>query len=101
MAKTLSFQAHIAQFHARMAMLRETVERDGHLIGESARDPSYRILLSRSVSGDAPWRVTSFRNGEPTGHREYDVLDGKGPTQNALQEFAGADVRLITKTTGA
>lgn len=87
----------VARYRAKMATLREVAERDGYLLGVHANDPSYRLFLSREVSSDAPWRVTSFRNGEPVGHREYDVLDGRGPTQNALQEFASDNVVLVKR----
>jgi hypothetical protein len=55
------------------------------------RDQEYAILLTRNGSSEAPWRVTSFRDGEPIGHREYDKLEGGSPIQNAFQEFAGTD----------
>jgi hypothetical protein len=44
------------------------------------------------------WRVTSFRAGEPTGHREYDALDGGGPIQRAFQEFASQDFVLTQRS---
>ena len=92
---TDAFQALIDKHRARMRELREAFDRDGRLLARSARDPDYSILLTRNGSSDAPWRVTSFRGREPVGHREYDMLDGGGPTQNALGEFAGDDMALI------
>lgn len=79
---------------ARIKLLRETFDRQKYLFGVSARDPSYSLLLSRNPSSDAPFRVTSFRKGQPEGHREYDALDGAGPTRDALAEFAGNDIQL-------
>lgn len=79
---------------ARMKMLRERFDRDGYLFASSARNPDYSILLSRNPSSDVPFRVTSFHAGEPTGHREYDALDGAGPTRDAAGEFASLDMVL-------
>lgn len=42
-----------------------------------------------------PWRVTSFSDGQPTGHREYPSLDGAGPCLDALSEFANSDIEVI------
>jgi len=41
--------------------------------------------------------VTSFLGKEPVGHREYDRLEGGGPTQNGFQEFASDDMQLVRK----
>ena len=79
-------------------MLKAVMERDGCLQATSRRDPSYALQLTRNVSSVAAWRVTSYRDREPIGHREYDVLDGKGPTQNALAEFASDDYELVRRT---
>jgi hypothetical protein len=86
------FQALLDKDRARMAVLHAAFERDGCLLAVSARDPFYSILLSRNPSSDVPWRVTSFRSGEPLGHREYDRLDGGSPIQTAFQEFASNDM---------
>src|ERR1700742_3211678 len=86
----------IAQYRARMAYLREILERDGRIHAVSTRDPSYAILLTPNGSSPAPWRVTSFSGKTPVGHREYDRLDGGGPTQNALGEFVGQDWKLVS-----
>lgn len=91
---TDSFDAMIAKRRARMKTLRETFDRQGYLLGASSRDPSYSLLLTRNSSSDAPFRVTSFRAGEPLGHREYDRLDGGSPIQNGFQEFASSDIQL-------
>jgi hypothetical protein len=82
--------------HDRMAMLKETLERQGYLLAVSQRDPGYSILLSRNLSGQG-WRVTSFRSRDPIGHREYEALDGRAPAFNALQEFASTDWKLIER----
>jgi hypothetical protein len=66
---TDDFQALINRYRARMAVLRAAFGRDGCLHAISTRDPSYAILLSRNGSSEAPWRVTSFRSGEPVGIR--------------------------------
>ena len=95
-----AFEAMIAKHRARMTALRAAVEQDGCLVAVSRRDPFYRLLLSRSTVSDAVWRVTSFRDREPVGYREYDVLDGRGPTQNALQEFAGQDMQVVRRRRG-
>ena len=91
------FQAMIDKYRARMVALRETFERDGCLYAVSTRDPSYAILLTRNGSSEAPWRVTSFRDGEPVGHREYDRLEGGSPIQRAFQEFASEDFPLTPR----
>lgn len=84
-----AFDQMAARFEARMALLRQTHAEQGYLYAEHATDIGYAILLTPDASGECPWRVTSFRNGEPIGHRQYDVLEGRGPAFNALQEFAG------------
>ena len=94
---TDAFQAMIDKHRARMTDLRQAFERDDRLYAISARDPSYSILLTRNGSSDAPWRVTSFRGKEPSGHREYDHLEGGSPTQNAFHEFSGSDFVLVRK----
>lgn len=94
-----SFEQIITKHRARIADVRHAFERDGRVHGISKRDPSYSLLLSRNSSSDAPWRVTSFRAGEPVGHREYDRVEGGGPTQNAFQEFSSDDIRLIPRVT--
>lgn len=78
-------------------MLRVAFERDGCLYAISQRDPSYAILLTRNGSSEALWRVTSFRDGEPVGHREYDLLEGGSPIQNSFAEFASADLVLTPR----
>ncbi len=95
---TDSFRALINHYRARMTVLREAFERDGCLLAVSTRDPSYSILLTRNGSSEAAWRVTSFRDGEPVGHREYDILEGGGPTQNGLGEFASEDFVLTPRS---
>jgi hypothetical protein len=94
---TDDFQALIDKYRARMVELRTAFERDGRLHAISARDPDYSILLTRNGSSEAPFRVTSFRGKEPVGHREYDMLDGGGPTQNGLAEFAGDGWQLVPR----
>jgi hypothetical protein len=91
------FQALIDRYLARMTVLREAFERDGYLLAISSRDPQYSILLTRNGSSEAPWRVTSFRQGVPVGHREYDRLEGGGPVQNAFHEFSGSDLVLTPR----
>ena len=85
----------IDQYRTRLALLRAAFERNGCLHAISARDPAYAILLTRNASSDAPWRVTSFRGGEPVGHREYDALEGRAPAFNAFHEFMGDDMQLV------
>jgi hypothetical protein len=94
---TDAFQAMIEKHRARMKRLRQAFERDARLYAISQCDPTYSILLTRNASSDAPWRVTSFRGKEPIGYREYDRLEGGGPTHNALSEFAGSDFMLVRK----
>jgi hypothetical protein len=93
-----AFQTLIDKDRARLTVLRETFERERHWYAISQRDSSYAILLTRNGSSDASWRVTSFRDGEPVGHREYDLLEGGPPIQRAFQEFASADFRLTLRT---
>jgi hypothetical protein len=92
------FQAIIDKYREPMAMLRDVLERDRRILAVSVSDPTHSILLTRNGSSAAPWRVTSFSRGQPLGHREYDVLDGRGPTQNALAEFAGDGWTLVRRT---
>lgn len=92
-----AFQEIIDKYKARMKELREAFERDDRLYAISAKNPSYSILLTRNTGSEAPWRVTSFDGKEPTGHREYDRLEGGGPTQNALSEFSGEDFKIVRK----
>jgi hypothetical protein len=73
---TDAFQALIDKYRARMKLLRDALDLDGRLLAVSRRDPSYSILLTRNGSSDAVWRVTSFRDRVPVGHREYSMLDG-------------------------
>ena len=94
---TDAFQALIDKYQARMKELREAFERDDRLYAISSKNPSHSILLTRNTDSEAPWRVTSFDGKEPTGHREYDRLEGGGATQNAFQEFAGEEMRLVRK----
>jgi hypothetical protein len=94
---TDAFQALIDKHQARMKLMRDALDLDGSLLAVSRQDPSYSILLTRNGSSDAAWRVTSFRDRVPVGHREYGMLDGGGPTQNALQEFAGEDMVLVPR----
>jgi hypothetical protein len=77
----------INKYRARMTILREAFARDGYLYATSRRDATYAIFLSRNGSSSAPWRVTSFRNGEPIGHREYNMLEGGSHIQNAFSEL--------------
>jgi hypothetical protein len=92
------FQAMIDKRRARIRELREAFDRDGYLRGVSIRNPDYSILLTRNASSDAPYRVTSFDGRRvPVGHREYDALDGAGPTRDALGEFASQDIRLVPR----
>ena len=91
---TNSLQALIDKFQGPHSAPAPGIERDDSLYAVSARDPSYSLLLTRNGSSEAPWRVTSFRGKEPVGRREYDVLEGRGPTQNALQEFATEDMQV-------
>jgi hypothetical protein len=90
-----AFQAIIDKHRARMKLLRDTFDRDGRVHAVSQADPSYAILLTVNGSSAAPFRVTSFRSKEPIGHREYDALDGKGATRDALAEFAGDGWNLV------
>jgi hypothetical protein len=92
-----AFDRMVARFRARMAHLRETHARQGYLYAEHQKDSGYAILLTPEPSGDATWRVTSFQAGQPIGHRQYDVLEGRGPAFNALQEFAGTNWRLVQR----
>ncbi|MGE4045609.1 MAG: hypothetical protein AB7F35_12205 [Acetobacteraceae bacterium] len=85
-----------AHHRARMAEVREAFNRQGYVYAVSQRAPGYAILLTCStIAGE--FNVHSFRDGQPVGHRDYDRLEGGGPTQNAFQEFAGADFLLLSK----
>lgn len=94
---TDAFDAMVEKYRARMRELRETFDLDGRLHAVSSRDPSYSILLTLNSDISSTWRVTSFRGKEAIGHREYDRLEGGGATQNALGEFAGSDMKLVSR----
>jgi hypothetical protein len=94
---TDSFRELIDRYRARMAVLREAFQRDHYLYAISARDPGYSILLARNGSSEARWRVTSFREEEPIGHREYDLLERGSPIQNGFAEFASQDFILTPR----
>jgi hypothetical protein len=84
----------INKYRTRMTVLREAFARDGYLYATSRCDETYAIFLNPNGSSSAPWRVTSFWNGEPIGHREYNMLEGGSAIQNAFQEFASSDFQL-------
>lgn len=86
---TDAFDQIVARHRARIAALLAAATARGGLRARNARDPGYRLLLSPHTEQAGAWRVTSFRDGQPLGHREYDVLTGRGPVQDALAEFAG------------
>jgi hypothetical protein len=90
----MMFDAMVQRHNERMAVLEALATLAGGLIGTDTRHPGHRLLLSRSVSGDCAWRVTSFCDGQPVGHRDYDRLIGGGPCQNALQEFADETIEV-------
>lgn len=64
------FQSLINKHRARMTLLSATFAQDGYLYATSRRDPSYAILLTKNGSSEAAFRVTSFRDRDPLGHRE-------------------------------
>ena len=72
------FQSMIDAYRARMETLAKIFEQDGCVRATSARDPSYSILVTRNSDPTSAFRVTSFRNREPIGHREYGRLTGGG-----------------------
>jgi hypothetical protein len=92
-----AFQAMLDRHRARMELLATVLEQEGCIKAVSARDPGYSILLTRNGSSEAQWRVTSFRDREPVGHREYDRLTGGSPMQNAFQEFAGDEFQIVRR----
>jgi hypothetical protein len=91
---TDEFAAIIGKQRRRIAMLKNHFDTHGRIIADCSNDPGYRIVLTRGFTAECAYQVTSFRDGVPVGHREYDQLQGGGPTQNALSEFAG-DVWVI------
>ena len=64
------------------------LERDGRLHAVTARDPSYSLLLTHPAAA-MPRGTSGHSAAKSRSHREYDMLDSGGPTQNALAEFAG------------
>lgn len=84
-----------AKREARMALLRDVMARDGVIVAESVRDPGYCLMLTPSAYPGVAWQVTSFRDGEAMGHREYDVLEGRSPIADAFQEFASESMRIV------
>lgn len=71
----------------RVASLERGLSEHGGVEAVSKRDPGYRILLSADTRGEYPYRVTSFRDGEPVGHREYRTIS------DAATEFNGFDIQ--------
>lgn len=86
----------LKQIAARAQRERETnakiFRKYGGLQGAREGDPRYRIILTKAVSGDAKYRVTTLFNNEPMGHRDYKYLGDEpdaSPVNGALYEFAG------------
>jgi hypothetical protein len=92
-----SFQAIIDKHRARMRELRDVLDIDGRIQAVSARDPGYSIVLTRNSDPSAIFRITSFRDNQPIGHREYDHLESHSPINSALQEFAGEGWNIIRR----
>ena len=76
----------IAGRRARAGELKRAFDAQGYVLASSKRDPGYEILLTRNMDDEGPFRVSSFRDRQPIGHRVYNGLDGH---TGALAEFAG------------
>jgi hypothetical protein len=83
----------IDKHRVRMRFLREKFDAEGRLAARSPTNPAHSIVLTRGT--DSAWRVTSLDGKTPTGHRDYDHLDGGPPTNSALAEFADTKLILI------
>ena len=60
----------------RNKTVRETFDADGRVIAESKTRPGYKIVLTKSTTGDAPYRVTSLdEQSGPIGHRDYNSVE--------------------------
>jgi hypothetical protein len=79
----------IFKAETHMALLRATFEQQGYLYAICSTDPAYSILLTRNSPSEAPWRVTSFRDRDPVGHREYDHLKERGRRRTPLVNLGG------------
>lgn len=80
---------------AQRLILCELFNTHGRLHAISKRDPTYAVLLTRNTTSDAPYRVTSFRDGEPIGHREYRFLSDGGTIDTAISEFMGDGWEIV------
>jgi hypothetical protein len=76
-----------------MRFLREKFDAEGRLQARCPTNPDHSIVLTRGT--ETAWRVTSLLGKTPTGHRDYDHLDGGPPANNALAEFTDAKLVLI------
>jgi hypothetical protein len=92
-----TFQALIDKHRARMQELRDVLDIDGTIQAVNVSDPAYSIVLTKNSDPSSAWRVTSFRNAIPVGHREYDHLESASPINSALQEFAGDRWKLVRR----
>jgi predicted RNA methylase len=87
-------KADTAARRARMTELQERFERDGYLYAENPKRPGHTIVLSPSTRQGVKYQVTTFDDGQPTGHRDYNSLGvEKGPLDSALSEFLSWDVK--------
>jgi hypothetical protein len=64
-------------------------------------DETYRIgdeaIVTRCLDGSAEWRVTSFADGEPRGHDEFDDFDALARAVWAIERKRHADVTFDPK----
>lgn len=95
-ANQKAFRADVARREAELTALGERFTQQGHLYAVDPRVPGHTLLLSPSTREGVKYQVTSFNNGEPTGHRDYDHLgieEGQRSwTNSALSEFMGKTV---------
>lgn len=84
------FVARKAKREALSKRVTELFERDNIVEARRTTDDSYRIALTKEVRpGGTEFRVTSFDNNEPTGHREYNTID------DALTEFSSGNMEIV------
>lgn len=68
-----------------LSQLTAQFERDGIVEATLDNNPRVRHVLTRNT-GETPYRVTGFFDGEPSGHREYNSIE------QAIGEFYGATI---------
>lgn len=99
---------------AKMAAARDALyaeaqtrfDRDGYVYGVSKDNPTLTHMLTTSARPEGKYQVTTFQNGEPYGHRAYDLLgtEERATKKNrldlAFSEFQGFTIQDRPKKSG-